>query len=396
MVRPEYGNSIVEIPGTVSELLDIDSELESLKQIKDYEDVENVVLIFIDAFGYNQWKSFDSGLFRRAEENGDLHKITSTFPSATPATLTSVNTGRQPVEHSLLGWEMYYEELDMIIQTLPFVDRGWIPVQDIVEDADPSILFEGEAFHSILENEGISTYGIADEEVKDSDYSNLTSGEETEKRPYKNIREMSFKVRKVLNQELGKKYVYTYTDLIDKTCHEHGPGSEEEKVQLEEISDSLERELGKVDKEVAEKTLVLFSADHGQIRKSDEVDLMKYEEVREKLETTQGRPITPCGSARSVFLHVKEGEIRNLKEFLEDQIDAQIFRTEEAFKEGLFGDRETGENFYSRAGDLLIIPNGKKAYWYDTDEYEQEGYHGGLHEDEMYVPLSVTRLSELV
>lgn len=65
-------------------------------------------------------------------------------------------------------------------------------------------------------------------------------------------------------------------------------------------------------------------------------------------------------------------------------------------KEGLFGDRKPGENFYSRAGELLIIPNGKKTYWYNTEEHEQTGYHGGLHEDEMYIPLSVTRLSKLV
>jgi predicted AlkP superfamily pyrophosphatase or phosphodiesterase len=291
---------------------------------------------------------------------------------------------------------MYYDELDMIIQTLPFVDRDWIPVQDIVEDADPSILFEGEAFHSILENEGISTYGIADEEVKDSEYTDLTTGEETEIRPYRNITEMAFKVRETLNQESGKKYVYAYTDLIDKTCHEYGPGSDEEKVQLENISDSLSRELGKVDEDIAEETLVLFSADHGQIKASEEIDLMKYQEVEKRLKERDRRPITPCGSARSVFLHVKKGEVEDLKEFLEEEIDAEIYRTEEAVEEGLFGHREVGENFYSRAGDLLIIPNGRKAYWYDTDEYEQEGFHGGLHEDEMFVPLTVTRLSELL
>ena len=396
MARPEYGNSIVEIPGTVSELLDAESNLGSLEQIEGYENVENVVLIFIDAFGYSQWKNFDSGLFRKAEENGELHKITSTFPSATPVTLTSVNTGLQPVEHSLLGWEMYYEELDMIIQTLPFADRDWIPIKDIVEDADPSILFEGEAFHSILENEGISTYGIPKEEVKDSEYSNLVTGEETETRPYNNIAEMAFKVREVLNQESGKKYIYAYTDLIDKTCHEYGPGSEEEKVQLENISDSMSRELGKVDEEVAEKTLVLFSADHGQIKASEEIDLMKYEEVEKRLEERDGRPITPCGSARSVFLHVKGGEVEDLKEFLEKEIDAEIFKTEKAVEKGLFGNREIEENFYSRAGDLVIIPNGRKAYWYDTDEYEQEGFHGGLHEDEMFVPFALSRLSELL
>ena len=396
MVRPEYGNSLAEIPGTVCRLLDVESSLEELEQVENYEDIENVVLIFIDAFGYNQWKRFDSGLFKDAEENGSLHKITSVFPSMTPATLTSLNTGLYPVQHSLLGWEMYYEELDMIIQTLPFVDRDWIPVQDIVEDAQPEILFDGEPFHDILENNDIKTFSVWDEEIADSEYSDLTSGEKTETRPYKNIREMAFNVREILNQESGKKYVYAYTDLIDKTCHEYGPNTEQEKIQLEEISDSLKRELGKVNEEVAEKTLILFSADHGQIQKSEEIDLMNFEEVEKRLKKSRERPITPCGSGRSVYLHVQEGKIEELKEFLETKIDAQIYKTEEAVKEGLFGGRKPGEKFYSRAGDLLIIPNGKKAYWYNIEEHEQEGFHGGLHEDEMYIPLSVTRLSKLV
>ncbi len=396
MARPEYGNSIAEIPGTACKLLDVECDLENLEQIGDYEDVENVVLVFIDAFGYNQWKRFDSGIFKNAEENGELHKITSVFPSMTPATLTSLNTGLYPVEHSLLGWEMYYEELDMIIQTLPFVDRDWIPVQDIIEDADPEILFEGEPFQNIIENNGISSFSVLDEEIASSDYSEMTAGEETEIKSYRNVRDMAFKIRQLLNQEEGKKYIYAYTDLIDKTCHEYGPNTEEEKIQLEEISDSLETEFGKVDNDVAEKTLILFSADHGQIRKTEEVDLMKYKQVREKLKISRERPITPCGSARSVFLHVKQEEVEALKEFLEGEIDAKVIRTEKAVEEGLFGEREIGEKFHSRAGELLVIPEGRKAYWYDTGDYEQKGFHGGLHEDEVYIPLAVTRLSDLV
>ena len=115
--------------------------------------------------------------------------------------------------------------------------------------------------------------------------------------------------------------------------------------------------------------------------------------VEKSLKTSRGEPITPCGCARSVYLHVKEGEVEELKEFLETKIDAEIMRTDEAVTQGLFGTKEVGEKFYSRAGELLIIPNDKKAIWYD--DWEQTGYHGGLHENEMHTPLCITRLSDL-
>lgn len=304
MVRPDYGNSLAEIPGTVCKLLDINSDLEELEQVEKFEDIENVVLIFIDAFGYNQWKNFDSGIFKDAEENGSLHKITSVFPSMTPATLTSLNTGLYPVQHSLLGWEMYYEELDMIIQTLPFVDRDWIPVQDIVEDADPEILFEGESFYEKLEDSGVETYALLNDEIADSGYSKLTKSSKTENKPYTNFADMSLELRKILNQGEDRKYVYAYMDEVDKACHEYGPQTEKVETQLEAISDNLKRELEKVDENVKDKTLVLFSADHGQIKGSKEIDLMKYEEVEKRLKKSKEKPITPCGSARSVYLHV--------------------------------------------------------------------------------------------
>ena len=396
MVRPEHGNSLAEIPGTVCRLLDVETELEDLEEIENFEDVENVVLVFVDAFGYNQWKNFDSGLFKKAEKQGELHRITSVFPSMTPATLTSLNTGLYPVQHSLLGWEMYYEELDMIIQTLPFVDREWTPVQDIVEDADPEILFDGTPFFNTLEDLGIGTYALFNDEISDGKYTELSTGENTEVRPYMNAADMSLELRKILNHGDGRKYIYAYMDEIDKTCHEYGPRTEKVETQLENISSNLERELGKVDEETAEKTLVVFSADHGQIKASERIDLMKYEEVEERLKISRENPITPCGSARSVYLHIKDGEVEELKQFLEKEIDAEIYRTEKAVEEGLFGNRDVGEKFYSRAGELLIIPNERKTCWYNVEEYEQIGYHGGLHEDEMFVPFCITRLSELV
>jgi ethanolamine utilization protein EutQ (cupin superfamily) len=394
MVQPEYGNSIAEIPGTVSELLDIESSKNIIQPLKTSEKFDNLVLVVIDAFGYNQWKRFDSGIFKRDEEEGDLHKITSVLPSMTSAALTSINTGLQPIEHTLLGWLMYYDEIDMKIQTLPFVDLEWNPLEEVLDqEVSAEILFGGESAYNEMKEQEVKTYSMLQENIAGSGFTEKILGE-TKTKPFLNISDMSLKLRKLLNSDTeDKRFIYVYLDEIDQICHREGPNTEEEKAQLQSISFNLRKELEKVDEKMAENTAICFTADHGQIQIRDYIDLMEFDDVSSRLKQSVGEPITPCGTKRAVFLHVKDGEVEDLKKFLDDEIYAKVMKTEEAVEEGLFGDRSMGEKFYDRAGEILVIPNGRKRVWYG--EVDKKGVHGGLHEDEMYLPFSVTRLSDL-
>jgi hypothetical protein len=397
-VFPEYeGRSLADIPGTVFSLFNLETDLTELDEdvIDTDEDYENVVLLLIDGLGASQVENFSRGFFQKMKEKGDMKTITSTFPSATPATLTTISTGRTPKEHGLLGWEMYYEEIDSNIYTLPFVTVEGEKPQS--EGGDPEMLFEGEPIYSDLSENGVDCFSIVKDDIKDSEYTELTS-EGSEKVPYLNTADMALQIRKTLEENSGDKYVYAYTADIDSIAHMRGPKTEDEENQLEMISKTLQRNLvEQLDEEVAENTLLLITADHGQIKHGEKVELFQWDKVAECLKTdSDGELITPTGNAgRSVFLHVKEEKVDELQNFLDEKLDAKVLKTGEALEQGYFGEGEKAERFEKRAGQLTIISEDRKLHWGEPETLEDVGVHGGLHPEEMNIPLLKVKLSEM-
>jgi hypothetical protein len=54
--------------------------------------------------------------------------------------------------------------------------------------------------------------------------------------------------------------------------------------------------------------------------------------------------------------------------------------------------------FLDRAGNLLILPYRNETVWFEhfpDIKYNPVGQHGGLNEEEMLVPLAVTKLNNL-
>ncbi|MEF8880650.1 MAG: alkaline phosphatase family protein [Candidatus Nanohaloarchaea archaeon] len=399
-VEPEYGeNSLVEVPGTICSLLDVETELSELSSSK-FEsvdtEVENVIFILIDAFGNKQWESFGKGTFQEIESKGKVTSITSTFPSMTPATLTTLSTGLQPIEHGLLGWEMYFNEIDEKLLTLPFTTSDWEdPKEALDKEVNPEILFEGNSIYKKLEENGVNVFSVLNKDISDSRYTEL-SHKGSEVIPALNVADSMLKTRRKLENE-GKTYVYNYVSEVDTIDHRKGPMTEDETNQLKMISDSIRRNLvNELEEEIAEKTLLLISADHGQIIEEGKTDLMKFEKVQRCLKKdSEGDTITPCGGGRSIFLHIQEEKVSELQKFLKEEINARVLKTEEAVEKNLFGDKPSGQKFYDRAGELVIIPNGREVYWHNTEEIEQIGYHGGLNPQEMNIPFAAVKLADL-
>jgi len=85
-------------------------------------DVDVVVVALVDGFGYEQFRRdrdrYD--LLSRLVERGRVTPLTSIYPSETAAAITTLHTASLPVEHGLLGWDLYVEEEDLLLETLPF------------------------------------------------------------------------------------------------------------------------------------------------------------------------------------------------------------------------------------------------------------------------------------
>ncbi len=390
MEQPDYGRSLAEIPGTVFDILGAEGEYSSIEGFSPAES-ENVVLVIVDGFGYNQWQEFDSGIFKEAEQNGDLTRITSVFPSMTAATLTSISTGRQPLQHSLVGWEMYYSEFGEKIQTLPFTDLSGTPLPDRFDAPGPEVLFEGSSAYADLGEEGVECYSVMDEGIAHGGFSGEVHSH-SELVPYMNVPDMALKLRQKLESADGSSFFYVYMDEIDTTCHRYGPFSPQQDAQLESISDCLSRELGELSEDVAEDTTVVFTADHGQVEVSDYIDLYDHG-IEEDLEVRNGDTISPCGTKRAVFLHLKDEREGSVRRKLSD-LNLRIYTPDEAIDAGLFGDGEVSDRLRERVGDLLLVPEGREAVWYG--DMDKTGVHGGMHENEMYVPFCAAKVSDIV
>jgi len=175
-IFPKYGEaSLADIPGTVLSLFDIESELGKLDNelIDTGQNYQNVVVVLIDGLGRAQLEDTSEKFFENMVSEGSIDTVTSVFPSATPATLTSLNTGLVPREHGLLGWDMYYSEVDSNIFTLPFVTPEGEKPQDVFEDADPEMLFEGEPIYPKLSENGVKCFSIVKGDLIDSEYTEL-------------------------------------------------------------------------------------------------------------------------------------------------------------------------------------------------------------------------------
>jgi hypothetical protein len=101
----------------------------------------------------------------------------------------------------------------------------------------------------------------------------------------------------------------------------------------------------------------------------------------------QGRLLVPAGSARDMFLYIKDDLLNEAQSFLATRLEgkADVVKTEYLINNGYFGP-EISSRFRERVGNLVILPYRYECvWWYEKDRFEQRfyGHHGGLTPQEM-------------
>lgn len=411
-IYPSYETFCVSnIPPTILKFFNIKTDRPELPP-SIYRDVEigssnKVVLFLIDGFGYDQWRHYSTtfDFLNIISEKERVSPLTTVFPSTTAAALTTINTGLTPQEHALPEWFVYFNEIDMIIETLPFRPKD-SKGKDTLSDVgiNPQILYNGDCIYQTLSDAGIKSYSFINESIAHSAYSRLThKGSITV--PFTNISELVVRLRKLLQKENESTYFYVYIDDLDSTAHKYGPYTGEYFSKLSSLSYLLKTEfLEKTDKKTANETLLLMTADHGQINinPQETMYLNKYSQLTNAFQKSRkGKTILPTGSPRDVFLHVEPEQIEEAKNFLSDifKEKATIIETTEAVRAGLFGINKPRKEFYDRVGNLLILPHAHETIWYQYPKgkkFDLLGHHGGLNRTEMLVPFVVANLSHLL
>jgi len=401
-------NCISNIPGTILDLFDVKNKRPQLpnKVVSGNGEVDKVVLFVLDGFGYNQFLRCyrDHKFLRVLAEKGEVFPLTSVFPSQTTNALTTLNTGLTPQEHGLFEYYIYLREVDSIVNTLRFEPIGSKKRNGLVEKGyNPNILFKGNTIQNMLKEAGVKSFTHIYATYAYSHYSKLLFANSTVIPSLKSS-DLIVTLKKKLEQEKEPAYFFVHLSNLDTISHEYGSNSYEYSAELSAISYLLNKELvQKIDAETAKQTLLLMTSDHGVVNivPEDTTYLNGFTDVLCNLEQGKtGKTILPTGSARDVFLHVKEEKLSETQKLLTEKIGskAKIVEIRDVVNKGLFGQGKITREFVNRAGNLLILPYRNETVWFEhfTDiRYNPIGQHGGLNEEEMLIPLAVTKLSDL-
>ncbi len=426
--RPAYDRwSLDRVPGTAAEALGVDFDRSLPATAVPSGDYRNVVVLLIDGYG---WDRFRAGprpaLLDRLAAAGETTAITSVYPTETAAAITSLNTGRTPAEHGLLGWNLRLPSVDRTVQTLPFVTR---PADDTrataateetsaVDPTAPSVpaetgptaltgatdgavdgtdLFDGRSVYERLAEAGVESHAIQPSRIVGGPYGEAaTAG--ARRHGVDSVAAFALSIRRRLAAATEPTYVYAYWPNVDGAAHDAGTRSADYDAELAAVCGAVERELDRLDEGTADETLLLATADHGhrQSEPSAAVDLSELPAVWGNLARhDDGRPVLPTGGPRNLHLHLQPGTVETVRAALAAApFEARILDGQTAIDDGLFGTGSVSQKLRDRVGDLVVVPESVGVWFGDeARKLEFVGQHGGQHPEELFVPFVATPLS---
>lgn len=408
-VKPDYNRyCLSNVPSTILSIFEVNGPGPTLPKDAlggvETSGVENVILLLCDGLGYREWKrQTGQGFIGAISKKGNVRPITTVFPSTTAAALTTVSTGLTPQEHGLPEWYVYMEELGEIIVTLPFTRVGEMGRDTLEGVFDPRALFDGRTIFQQLKEAGVHCTSITNRTLAHTAYSTVSRAG-SDVAAYSTASDLTVSLRRMVEKSKGPSMFYAYWSYVDTLEHIYGPNTDEAEVEASLISHAFQEGfLSKLDREAAKKTLILVTADHGQVNVAPEKTLYmnRWGKLAKALELApSGAVIPPWGSARDAYLRVAESKLDQMKAYLEKKLEgvASVLTTEAAIDQGLFGINKPTRKFRRRIGNLMILPHGTKTVWYRYKKGESldlRGHHGGLSEDEMTIPLAAARVSDI-
>jgi hypothetical protein len=336
---------------------------------------ERVALVLLDAFGMTFLERHDD---HPLVERLDVTPLETQTPSTTTAHIPTLHFGMPVTEHGLYEWNLYEPSLDAVIVPFLFARAGDPPGALLEEGFDVQRLSPGPSLYRRLDRHGIRSATYGPDRIAGSPFGTVAlDGSSTH--PFPDLATGARELAAAMTDPDGPHYATLYWDVIDATGHLYGPSSPEFDAAIRDALDALEPITR------LEGVTVLFTADHGQVDVAPErVDYL--DEVWPELSgyLTQAKP---AGSARDVFLHVREpetviGELSaRLGERAEVRPAASLFDT-------------VGERLAARLADVVVLPaDGREAWLRSAAGVEQHfrGHHGGLHPDETRTYLAELR-----
>jgi hypothetical protein len=388
-VRPLYdGYGFAGIPGTLLRLLgdggaeglpgDVLPELDGAPP--------RVVAVLVDALGWTFVERFAgrSPLLARVRADGVVSKLTTQFPSTTTAHVTTLHTASPVGEHGAYEWFVYEPTLDRVVCPLTAAFAGEPPGSLVAAGADLGPVYpQGEGLAARVARLGATLHLVQPEETVATPFTQLVSGGAGVVGARDAAEGCAHAAR--LAAHAAPSLTLLYLDDFDAAAHRHGPGDERAEAAALAVLAALEEHLVDALADLP-GALVLLFADHGQVPTDPDRCVYVNERCPELVPLLRrgadGRPLAPAGSARDLFLHVREGALEEAAGLLARLLgdDAWVVPTAELAADGVFGPR-ISKRFRARVGDLVVLPRaGVEVWWHEPGRFAQDlrGHHGGL------------------
>jgi predicted AlkP superfamily pyrophosphatase or phosphodiesterase len=360
-----------------------------------------VVLLLIDGFGWRFFEKFqDEPFLKRFTREGTFEKLTSQFPSTTAAHLTTIHTGLPVGQSGVYEWFYYEPQLDRIIAPLLFSYAGDDKRDTLKGQIKARKLYPNQTLYQDLSKLGVHSHVFGGYAYTPSSYSNVVM-KGAELHSFKTLAEALVNFGISLENQAKPAFYHFYFEKIDSICHQYGPTAAQTEAEIEAFLLIMEHFFKRVFT-AEKKILLLLTADHGasEVNPKTTVFLNKdkrFEGIERFLKTNQaGSLLVPAGSARDMFLYIKEDLLDEAQEFLSTRLQgkAEVVKSAWLMENDYFG-THVSVNFQERVGNLVILPyRYESVWWYEKDKFEQRfyGHHGGLTPQEMEIPLITLEL----
>jgi predicted AlkP superfamily pyrophosphatase or phosphodiesterase len=404
-VEPRYdGLSIANLPATIAALLGtgLPDALPPLSS-EHWEDwlpgLQRVVLILLDALGYRMlqemWATGEGQVLTELSEAGRLLPLTSVFPSTTDAALVSLSSGRPPAEHGWLAYTMYLREMGVAANAI-LLSPIWTRQFDLLVDwgLDPGALITVPTLAGQLTASGVSTAAVLARHLERSSFTKMLYRGVSEMRGHRHASDLWVHLRHLLAETRGKKaFLTAYWSGLDTLGHAYGHDTDLWQAEFRTVSHLLQHEfLARIPPRDREGTLLLITADHGQLRIPPEQILT----VNQHPDLARLLMVPIVGESRAAFVYPRPGSAGAIRDHLRANFPDWfvILDSTEALEAGLMG-KPICDEAYARAGELLVLPRDDHALQQVEPNVTLLSRHGGLSEEEMLVPLIGARLETL-
>jgi predicted AlkP superfamily pyrophosphatase or phosphodiesterase len=363
---------------------------------------DSIIFFFVDAFGWRFFERYAEkyAFLKTVSSQGVVSKLTSQFPSTTAAHVTCMHTGLNVGQSGVYEWNYYEPLVDDIISPLIFSYARDKNLRDTIKNTtiSPARFFPNQTFYQTLQSRGVTSHILQHQSYTPSTYSDIVFRGAIA-HPYKTLHDaLATLTGLVVNQPQTAlpAYYYFYFDRIDTACHIYGPFSQQFEDEIDKFLTTLDYAFYQSVCGKTGNTLLMITADHGQA----EVDPYntyylnrQVPGITRYLKTNKrGQLLVPAGSARDMFLHVKEEWVNTLVMELQRRLvgRAEVYRTSELLAQNFFGLQPPSHLFLNRVGNVVILPyKHESVWWYEDGKFSMHfyGHHGGLTPEEMEVPL---------